>query len=89
MKQQLALERYLNDLEARVDARTGELREKNKVMESPLRLIGPSRQMKKVVQQIKQVADSPLTVLIEGETGTGKELVARAIHQLSARREKP
>ena len=89
MKQQLALERHLNDLEARVDARTGELREKKKVMESPLWLIGPSRQMEKVVQQIKQVADSPLTVLIEGETGTGKELVARAIHQLSARREKP
>src|SRR5437870_4486684 len=89
MKQQLALERHLNDLEATVDARTGELREKKKVMESPLWLISPSRQMEKVVQQIKQVADSPLTVLIEGETGTGKELVARAIHQLSARREKP
>ena len=90
MKQQLALERHLNDLEATVDVRTGELREKKKVIESPLRwFIGPSRQMEKVVQQIKQVADSPLTVLIEGETGTGKELVARAIHQLSARREKP
>jgi DNA-binding NtrC family response regulator len=56
----------------------------------PLRwLMGPSRQMEKVVQQIKQVANSPLTILIEGETGTGKELVARAIHQLSARRKKP
>ena len=56
----------------------------------PLRwLMGPSRQMQKVVQQIKQVADSPLTILVEGETGTGKEIVARAIHQLSARRKKP
>jgi len=45
--------------------------------------------MEKVVQQINQVADSPLTVLVEGETGTGKELVARAIHELSARHEKP
>jgi len=45
--------------------------------------------MEKVVRQIKQVADSPLTVLVQGETGTGKELVARAIHQLSDRREKP
>ncbi|PYQ06203.1 MAG: sigma-54-dependent Fis family transcriptional regulator, partial [Acidobacteria bacterium] len=43
----------------------------------------------KIVEQIKQVADSPLTVLVEGETGTGKELVARAIHHLSSRREKP
>jgi len=51
--------------------------------------MGPSRQMQKVVQQIKQVADSPLTILVEGETGTGKEIVARAIHQLSARRKKP
>jgi transcriptional regulator with GAF, ATPase, and Fis domain len=45
--------------------------------------------MQRVVQQIKQVADSPLTVLVEGETGTGKELVARAIHHLSPRRKKP
>src|SRR5256885_1105387 len=51
--------------------------------------MGPNGQMEKIVQQIKQVADSPLTVLVEGETGTGKELVARAIHHLSARREKP
>ena len=51
-------------------------------------LMGPSRKMEKVVQQIKQVADSPLTLLIQGETGTGKELVARATHQLSARRKK-
>jgi len=50
---------------------------------------GPNGHMGKIVEQIKQVADSPLTVLVEGETGTGKELVARAIHQLSARREKP
>ena len=51
-------------------------------------LMGPSRKMQKVVQEIKQVADSPLTLLIQGETGTGKELVARATHQLSARRSK-
>ena len=90
MKQQLALECHLNELETTVEARAGELREKNKVIESPLRtLMSPIGQMEKVVQQIKQVADSPLAVLIEGETGTGKELVARAIHHLSARREKP
>jgi DNA-binding NtrC family response regulator len=89
-EQQTAMERHLNDLEAIVEERTRELRETNEVIESPLRLLmGPSGQMEKIVQQIKQVADSPLTVLVEGETGTGKELVARAIHQLSARREKP
>ncbi len=88
--QQLAVERHLNELEAIVEERTRELRETNKVTESPLRLLmGANGQMEKIIEQIKQVADSPLTVLVEGETGTGKELVARAIHQLSARREKP
>jgi two-component system nitrogen regulation response regulator GlnG len=89
-EQQLALERHLVELEAIVEERTRDLRVTNKVIESPLRwLMGPTGQMEKVVQQIKQVADSPLTVLVEGETGTGKELVARAIHQLSSRREQP
>ena len=56
----------------------------------PLRwLMRPCLQLEKVVQQIKQVAGSSLTILIQGETGTGKELVARAIHQLSGRHEEP
>jgi DNA-binding NtrC family response regulator len=42
-----------------------------------------------VLGRIKQVASSPLTVLIQGETGTGKEIVARAIHQDSPRRTRP
>ena len=89
-EQQLALERHLNELEAIVEERTRELRQTNQVIDSPLRLLlGPSAQMEKIVHQIRQVADSPLTVLVEGETGTGKELVARAVHQVSARREKP
>jgi DNA-binding NtrC family response regulator len=45
--------------------------------------------MQQVYQQIRQVAAVDATVLIEGETGTGKELVARAIHALSARQDKP
>src|SRR5256884_3058879 len=88
--QQLVVERHLNELEAIVEERTRELRKTNKATESPLRfLMGANGQMGNIVEQIKQVADSPLTVLVEGETGTGKELVARAIHLLSARREKP
>jgi two-component system nitrogen regulation response regulator GlnG len=56
----------------------------------PLReLMGPSRQVEKVRRQVEQVADSPFTILIQGETGTGKELVARAIHHLSRRRRGP
>src|SRR5439155_1121253 len=89
-ERQLALERHLSELEAIVDERTRERRQTNTVRESPLSLLEGSRgQMEKVIQQIKQVADSPLTVLVQGETGTGKELVAHAIHQLSARRDKP
>ena len=89
-EQQVALGRHAQELERTVEERTRELQEANRVIESPLRwLISPSRQMKKVVQQIRQVADSPLSVIVEGETGTGKELTARAIHQLSARSKKP
>ena len=89
-REQWRLERHLNELEIVVEERAHRLRETKELIESPLSLLmGSTGQMEKVVQQIKQVADSPLTVLVEGETGTGKELVARAIHQLSARREKP
>src|SRR5260370_6386895 len=53
------------------------------------RLIAPSPRMRELVEQIRQVADSNFTVLIQGETGTGKELVARAIHQESPRAAEP
>ena len=51
-------------------------------------LTGESPAMKAVRAAIRQVAPTDSTVLILGETGTGKELVARAIHQLSPRRER-
>src|SRR5262245_54387674 len=52
-------------------------------------IIGRSAVLKKVLRGVEQVASSDATVLIRGETGTGKELVARAIHNLSPRRERP
>jgi len=52
-------------------------------------MIGRSPALARVRAQIAQVAPTDSTVLIEGETGTGKELVARAIHDASARRERP
>jgi transcriptional regulator with GAF, ATPase, and Fis domain len=86
----LTLERHLGELEASVDERLHDRRQTDRVIESHLSLMrGSSGQMGRVVRQIKQVADSPLTVLVQGETGTGKEVVAWAIHRLSARREKP
>ena len=51
-------------------------------------LIGTSPSMINVMRMIKQVARLDSTVLISGETGTGKELIARALHELSPRREK-
>ena len=52
-------------------------------------IVGESRALKQVLDQVATVAASDATVLILGETGTGKELVARAIHRLSRRQEQP
>jgi DNA-binding NtrC family response regulator len=52
-------------------------------------IVGKSRAIQEVLQKIGRVAQSKSTVLITGETGTGKELVARAIHDRSAQRAMP
>ena len=52
-------------------------------------LVGSGSAMRKVVEQIRQVAKTGTTTLILGESGTGKELVGKAIHQMSARRDAP
>lgn len=52
-------------------------------------MVGQSRALREVLTHIEIVAPTDSTVLIEGETGTGKELIARALHNLSFRREQP
>jgi Nif-specific regulatory protein len=52
-------------------------------------ILGESEGMKKIYTTIKKIAPTDVTVLIQGETGTGKELVAKVLHELSRRREKP
>ncbi len=56
---------------------------------SPGKLIGNAPAMRVVYEQIQQVAPSEATVLVRGGSGTGKELVARAIQGLSVRKDKP
>jgi formate hydrogenlyase transcriptional activator len=52
-------------------------------------MVGRSEPLVEALRMVRTVAPTDSTVLIEGETGTGKELVARAIHNLSARRGRP
>ena len=52
-------------------------------------VVGSSPQMLALIERLKRIAPTDATVLIQGETGTGKELVAQAIHQNSPRKSKP
>jgi len=70
--------------------------EENKALKAQLdmrygleNIIGQDHRMLRVFEMIHSVADTKATVLITGESGTGKSLVARAIHRASARRDKP
>lgn len=73
-----ALERRVRSLESQLDERFG--------LEN---IVGQSEAMRPVFETIRQVAPTQATVLIQGPSGTGKELVARAIHRLSPRAGKP
>ncbi|HEY9516628.1 MAG TPA: sigma-54 dependent transcriptional regulator [Gemmatimonadaceae bacterium] len=69
---------------------TANLREENsrlrESIESHYEIVGKSFAIRSLIEKIERVAPTPARVLITGENGTGKELVARAIHRLSARR---
>ncbi len=52
-------------------------------------IIGKSSEMQKIFEMVRRVADSKASVLITGESGVGKELIANAIHNLSSRKDKP
>lgn len=55
----------------------------------PLDIIGRSPAMTNILSMVRRIAPSPYTVLLRGETGTGKELIAKLIHLLSARKNAP
>jgi len=83
LRQSLAeIERLKDRLQAESDYLKAEI----KVIETHGEIIGQSPAIRQVLSQVEQVAPTDSSVLIDGETGTGKELVAQAIHRLSPRR---
>lgn len=80
------------EAEKRIDVLSAEaeyLRQEIEEIHNPEEIIGESPEMLRLMEEIGQVAKTDATVLISGETGTGKELVARAIHANSNRKQKP
>ena len=74
---------------ARLRGQVGALREELRGLGRFGRMIGASTAMQAVYDQVLKVARTDATVLVTGETGTGKELVAETLHELSARAEGP
>jgi formate hydrogenlyase transcriptional activator len=75
LKDRLAKENAYLDEEVRTEHNFGEV-------------VGASAALRRVLKQVETVAPTGSTVLVRGETGTGKELIARALHELSPRRER-
>jgi transcriptional regulator with GAF, ATPase, and Fis domain len=75
-------------LKERLEEENSYLREEVSAAGGPGDLVGEGPALRKVLQQIDLVAPTDATVLVTGETGTGKELVARAIHERSPRRDR-
>jgi PAS domain S-box-containing protein len=77
----------ISDLKSRLEQENIYLREEIEVMHKHEEILGKSDAVRKMLSQAEQVAETDSTVLILGETGTGKELLARAIHTASARKD--
>ena len=67
----------------------GLLREVGKKFESPKELVGSSHMLRELYERIDKAASSSINVSVSGETGTGKEMVAKSIHYQSERRNRP
>ncbi|HYV05909.1 MAG TPA: sigma 54-interacting transcriptional regulator [Blastocatellia bacterium] len=80
--------REISTLKARLQQENVYLQEEIRQQHNFEEIIGDSAALKKVLEQVETVASTDSTVLILGETGTGKELIARAIHNLSTRRDR-
>lgn len=74
---------------ARVEAQNRYLQDEIKQVHNFEEIIGASESLLKVLESVGKVAPTDASVLITGETGTGKELIARAVHSTSIRKDKP
>lgn len=91
-EQEIALQKALKEnqkLRERAESQKTYLQEEVTSTHNFNNIISKSKNYHHILKQVAQVADTSSTVLIQGETGTGKELLARAIHGLSARDESP
>ena len=78
----------IKQLKDRLQVESDYLKAEMKVNQLHGEIIGRSSGIKRVLHQVEQVAPADCAVLISGETGTGKELIAQEIHRLSARKER-
>jgi len=81
--------REIEELKQRLEGENIYLKEEIRLLVEHADIVGQSAAMKKVLSQAEQVAQTDSTVLLLGETGTGKELLARAIHSMSSRKDRP
>ncbi|MBP7866875.1 MAG: sigma 54-interacting transcriptional regulator [Acidobacteria bacterium] len=76
-------------LQQRLERENVYLKEEIRLLGEHAEIVGQSAAIRKVLSKVEQVARTGSTVLLLGETGTGKELAARAIHGLSSRKDRP
>ena len=79
----------IRQLQSQLQAESAYLQEEIKLEHNFENIIGQSEELKYVLHRVEMVAPQDSTVILLGETGTGKELIARALHQLSPRNKRP
>ena len=79
----------IKQLQSQLEAESDYLQQEIKIEHNFENIIGQSKALKYVLRRVEMVATQDTTVILLGETGTGKELAARALHQLSSRNKRP